>query len=197
MAGEQSKNLASAKPGHTCETGLHYEKGAAMPTTNPVEVMLQHNQWANRQMLKACAKLTSEQFRQRFEMGCGSLHDNLVHVLSSTRAWGDMLAGIEPRPRMDQDGSQWTANELLPINDELCTLFATVALAHPFAEIATSTKGGKKYSFPRGGVISHVMTHAMHHRAQCLNMLRQIGVDPLPPSSVVEWMLKVDSSATK
>ena len=27
----------------------------------------------------------------------------------------------------------------------------------------------------------------MHHRAQCLNMLRQLGVTPLPPSSVAEW----------
>jgi uncharacterized damage-inducible protein DinB len=31
------------------------------------------------------------------------------------------------------------------------------------------------------------MTHGMHHRAQCLNMLRRLGVQPLPPSSVAEW----------
>jgi uncharacterized damage-inducible protein DinB len=36
-------------------------------------------------------------------------------------------------------------------------------------------------------VLTHVTTHGMHHRAQCLNMLRQLGVTPLPPSSVTEW----------
>jgi uncharacterized damage-inducible protein DinB len=35
----------------------------------------------------------------------------------------------------------------------------------------------------------HVATHGMHHRAQCLNMLRQLGVNPLPPISVLEWIL--------
>jgi uncharacterized damage-inducible protein DinB len=44
----------------------------------------------------------------------------------------------------------------------------------------------------RGGVITHVATHGMHHRAQCLNMLRQLGVTPLPKSSVVEWMVTAD-----
>ena len=40
---------------------------------------------------------------------------------------------------------------------------------------------------------THTMTHGMHHRAQCLNMLRHLGVSPLPPSSVVEWARMVDS----
>ena len=44
----------------------------------------------------------------------------------------------------------------------------------------------------RGGVLTHVMTHGMHHRAQCLNMFRQLGVKG-PPSAVVEWMLMVDN----
>jgi len=34
----------------------------------------------------------------------------------------------------------------------------------------------------------------MHHRAQCLNMLRQLGVDPVPPSAVVEWIMMVDQA---
>ena len=35
--------------------------------------------------------------------------------------------------------------------------------------------------------LTHITTHGTHHRAQCLNMLRQLGVTPLPPSSVAEW----------
>ncbi|RMH26245.1 MAG: hypothetical protein D6693_07555 [Planctomycetota bacterium] len=41
-------------------------------------------------------------------------------------------------------------------------------------------------------MVTHVCTHGMHHRAQCLNMLRRLGVETLPPSSVVEWMLTAD-----
>ena len=49
-----------------------------------------------------------------------------------------------------------------------------------------------EYSFTRGGVLTHVATHGMHHRAQCLNMFRSLGIAPLPSNSVLEWMLMVD-----
>jgi uncharacterized damage-inducible protein DinB len=55
--------------------------------------------------------------------------------------------------------------------------------------VTTSEQGGNSYSFCRGGVITNVTTHGLHHHAQCLNMLRQLGVDPLPHSSVVEWIM--------
>ncbi|MCA9288067.1 MAG: LysR family transcriptional regulator [Phycisphaerales bacterium] len=57
-------------------------------------------------------------------------------------------------------------------------------------EIVTRTRDGKTYSFTRGAVVTHITTHGMHHRAQCLNMLRQLGVNPLPKSSVMEWSLE-------
>ena len=64
--------------------------------------------------------------------------------------------------------------------------------AHPLEENVTATRGGKSYTFTRGGVLTHVTTHGVHHRAQCLNMFRQLGVSPVPASSVLEWMRDVD-----
>ena len=42
-------------------------------------------------------------------------------------------------------------------------------------------------------MITHIATHGMHHRAQCLNMLKHLGVNPLPKSSVAEWTLAGDA----
>jgi uncharacterized damage-inducible protein DinB len=39
-----------------------------------------------------------------------------------------------------------------------------------------------------------VATHGVHHRAQCLNMLRHLGVKPLPLSSVAEWSRTADGA---
>jgi uncharacterized damage-inducible protein DinB len=55
------------------------------------------------------------------------------------------------------------------------------------------TRDGRTISMMRSAVIAHVATHGMHHRAQCLNMLRQLGVKPLPPSSVAEWAWMVEA----
>jgi len=56
-------------------------------------------------------------------------------------------------------------------------------------------RDGRTFDITRGAVVAHVTTHGMHHRAQCLNMLRQLGVSPLPPSSVVEWTWSGDAQA--
>jgi uncharacterized damage-inducible protein DinB len=46
---------------------------------------------------------------------------------------------------------------------------------------------GKTLTMTRAATFAHLATHNAHHRAQCLNMLKQLGVRPLPPSSVAEW----------
>jgi uncharacterized damage-inducible protein DinB len=160
-----------------------------MIPSDPTQVLLKHDRWATRQILDACAALSHEQFHRRFEMGPGSLHDTLTHMLSAMRLWGDLLAGRPFHARLDQDGAQRSVADLIALWDEITTDFATAAAGHPLADLVTRERNGKSYTFPRGGVITHVTTHDMHHRAQCLNMLRHVGVSPLPPSSIVEWMM--------
>jgi uncharacterized damage-inducible protein DinB len=164
-------------------------------TSNPFDILLAHDRWATEQILQACAGLTPEQFNRPFEMGRGSLHNTVAHLLAAMRAWNDMLNGREPGPRIDSDGKQHTAGELLSLLNEIAAEFSASARAHPLDGIVTRVRDGKTYTFTRGGVVTHVATHGMHHRAQCLNMLRHVGVKPLPPSSVLEWMNMVDSRA--
>jgi uncharacterized damage-inducible protein DinB len=156
-----------------------------MPTTNPIDILLSHDRWATQKLLEACAGLTEEQFHQRFDIGPGSLHDTTTHILGAMRRWGDMLAGREQRPRLE--GPRRSPAELLKLLDQIASDFAASANHYPVEEIVSGSRDGKTYTFPRGVVITHVATHGMHHRAQCLNMLRQLGVKALPPSDVIQW----------
>lgn len=164
-----------------------------MPTshaaTDPAEVLLTHDQWANEQLLDACASLTAEQLHQRFDMGLGSLHDTLAHIAGAHRGWTDVLTGGDPRSRIEQ-GGPYTLDQLRALLTETAAGFRTAALALPFDQQVTAERQGRTYTFTRGGILTHVATHGMHHRAQCLNMLRRLGVDPLPQSSVMQWMLQ-------
>lgn len=38
-----------------------------------------------------------------------------------------------------------------------------------------------------GGVIVHLATHGMHHRAQLLYLLRRLGVENLPEGDALTW----------
>ena len=162
-----------------------------MATSNPTDILLQHNLWANRQLIEASAKLTPEQFHQRFDMGPGSVHDTVTHVLGALRGWGDVLAQREPRPRLE--GTKRTPEEMLILLEEITADIAASVKSHPQDAIVTGSRGGKTYAFVRGTVITHVMTHGMHHRAQALNMLRQLDAKPVPMSSVLEWSFTVDA----
>ena len=162
-----------------------------MPTSDPVDLLLQTNHWANHQILDACRPLTDDQFHQNFEMGLGSLHDTVTHIIGAMRGWGDLIGGREQRPRLEADPPR-SIDELKALHDDIAADFANSATGHPTEEIVSGSRGGREYSFTRGAVVVHVATHGMHHRAQCLNMLRHLGVDPLPASSVMEWTMMAD-----
>ncbi len=161
-----------------------------MATSDPVTILLDHNHWANRQIAQACASLSEEQLHHRFEMGLGSLHDTLVHIAGAMKGWTDLLAGrpFGQRP----EGSRRSVAEITSMLDEAHADFLAHARTGPVDQMFTRERGGKSYTFARGAVLTHVTTHGMHHRAQCLNMLRQLGVSPLPSSSVMEWTFTGD-----
>jgi uncharacterized damage-inducible protein DinB len=152
---------------------------------------MQTHRWATANVLDACAGLSRDQFHRPFDMGPGSLHATTTHILGSTRAWGDMLAGRGLRERLESGGDR-SASELRALVDPICDALEDAVRAHPLDGPVTGERGGRSYTFTRGAVLTHVTTHGMHHRAQCLNMLRQIGIEKLPHAAVVEWMLMVD-----
>ena len=162
-----------------------------MPTSNPIEILLSHDKWATQKVIDACRDLTQEQFHQEFEMGLGTLHNSIVHIISAMYGWSDLLAQREARPRLEYD--ERSIEQLTELHNQTSEEFTKLALAHPVDEAVSGERGGRSYTFMRGAVVTHVTTHGMHHRAQCLNMLRQLGVESLPASSVVEWTMMADS----
>ena len=59
------------------------------------------------------------------------------------------------------------------------------------------TLAGHTHRFTLGAALVHVTTHGMHHRAQCLNMLRHLGVpgvsDRLPEIDPLDWQLNANA----
>ena len=160
----------------------------AMPQSDVIQILLSHDRWATAQLLDACSKLSEDQFHRRFEMGPGALHDTLAHILGAMGTWTDTLAGREPGPRIDFDGKRRTVDELRTLHEAVCDALAAEARRRALDEIVVrKLRDGTTRQFTRAAVLTHVATHGMHHRAQCLNMLRQLEVKPLPPSSVSEW----------
>jgi uncharacterized damage-inducible protein DinB len=144
--------------------------------------------------LLACEKLPDEQFRRKFDIGPGSLAATITHIIGAIRAWTDTSAQRPHRPRPEHSGIAYTPAQLMQLLNESEDEFIAISKAHPLDEIVKRTRDGVDYFFTRGAVIAHVATHGMHHRAQCLNMLKHLGVIPLPKSSVTEWTQAADAA---
>jgi predicted O-methyltransferase YrrM/uncharacterized damage-inducible protein DinB len=170
--------------------------GAATPDT--IEVLLAHNAWATRELLRACERLNDAQWHQRFDMGPGSLHDTLTHIVGAMLRWADRIDG-PPQPVRPsiEDGTQRSRAELRALLDDAEAALAASAARARQRGLDTAldvTLGGTPYRFTLNAMLAHVTTHGMHHRAQCLNMLRRLGAagisDALPDLDVLEWELK-------
>jgi uncharacterized damage-inducible protein DinB len=152
-----------------------------------------HNLWATDVLLRRCRTLTSEQFHQRFEIGLGSLHDTLRHIIGAMLRWADRIGERPLRDSIEKSGRTYSPDELRELlrqaHEDLFGVVRRVAadgrLNEKMQFVAPDTPA---YTFTRCSAIVHVATHGMHHRAQALNMLRRLGLPPLEMDlDTVEW----------
>ena len=159
-----------------------------MAESDPLRILLSHDRWATETLLDVCNGLPDDHFHRRFDIGPGSLHDTVTHMIGAIRTWTQTLAGGALGPRLEDDGQRRTPAELRSLFDGTWREFSAQVERGRLDETVTRRlRSGRTVQLTRGAVITHVATHGTHHRAQCLNMLRHLGVNPLPPSSVTEW----------
>ena len=165
-------------------------------TSDPYDILLGHNRWAIRTLLEKCEALTPEQFHQKFDIGPGSLHDTLSHTIGAVFRWSDRIEGVTLRPSIEgrKPGdhaspiTRRTPAVLKSLNEQACEGFARVVTlmkkGEHMGEVRTWTFGDESHRFTVAAAIIHVTNHGMHHRAQCMNMLKQLG--PIP-AGLVGW----------
>ena len=152
---------------------------------HPLDVLLAHDRWATEQVLHASATLDDGQLDRPFDIGHGSVRATLVHMLNVIEAWD---AGIARRTADDPVGAGASVAALTAAHARCYDRLAE-SCRGALDEVLHLSRGDVPMDAPRGAILTHVLTHGTHHRAQVLNMLRHLGVRPLPKSSVLEWML--------
>lgn len=155
--------------------------------------LLSHNEWATRVLIERCGQLSSEDYHREMEIGLGTLHKTCAHIVGVMFVWGNMVATNSPGELRDLSQVCKGPNELL---QELASAHSCLVnagnglresdhLDEVFEMVHPRTN--MRYRFTRGSMMTHVLTHGMHHRAQILQMLRQLGEKELPDVDVLEW----------
>lgn len=151
--------------------------------------MLQHDAWTTARLLDCARGLCDDQLDQRFEFGHASVRATFIHIIQNLCTWTDLMSGsVHPSPWIAPDAPIASLIEYQrEASDRLYRLGREIAdqgrLNETFVDTLDSPPRRKSF----GGGLLHLATHGMHHRAQLLIMLRQLGVQDLPEGDALGW----------
>jgi uncharacterized damage-inducible protein DinB len=152
--------------------------------------LLGHDAWTTRQLLLRCLELTDEQLDRRFDIGDRSLRQTFLHILENMEVWTDRM-GMRPGREDSAPAGLASVERLL---DRLT--LAAKELADVSRRIRDEGRLDQMFADPReeppiprplGGMIVHSITHSMHHRAQALYLMEQLGLTNLPAGDALDW----------
>jgi uncharacterized damage-inducible protein DinB len=156
--------------------------------------LLAHDAWTTRQLLLACRDLPDADLDRSFDMGPGSLRATFDHVIGTMESWADRI-GDRPKRRREPGAPSASVDDMLVrLDDAAADLRETaerVCAEGRLEEVMELTYEGTLYRFTRGIALVHVTTHGMHHRAQIINMLRQLGVAHEIEGDAITWELEM------
>lgn len=142
--------------------------------TNLLEKLFEHNNWANTQIIQACATLSNEQLDAEPDTAVkGNVRNTLWHLVDAQQ---DYLYQLTDEPAPFQWQSAPSFAELQQAADISGAGLLSLAGNVPGMPQAKIYKAG--YSIEPWILIVQAINHATEHREQIKSMLSALGVNP-------------------
>jgi uncharacterized damage-inducible protein DinB len=159
-----------------------------------------YNSWANNLLASAILSLTPEQQNAEVKSSFSSLHKTLLHMLDAENIWwqrmklaerinrpsdqfsGDTQEVISFLHKQDKDWVEWTASA------------SDAMLQHEFIYYNSKKE---KFKQPVCQMLLHLFNHGSYHRGQLVTILRQLGVEKIPPTDYIVWARKYEKPSVK
>ena len=144
-------------------------------------LLYKYNQWTNKKILDAVAKVTPEQFLAPASFPHGGLRSTLVHALFAEWIWRNRWEGTSPTVRLKPDD--------FPTFEALHARWAEEEkLLMAFVENVTEEKLNSKFSYkatdgtPHERILwqamVHLVNHGTQHKTEAAAMLTDFGQSP-------------------
>lgn len=154
--------------------------------------LLGHDSSTTRQLLDLAETLNDEQLDQEFDIGHRTVRRTFAHIIWNIECWTDLIQGKSVRSRPASNQPLTLLRERHDTGSSEFIRFARVIMdENRLDETFLDTLDDPPTKKSLGGVIVHLATHGMHHRAQLLIMLRRLGVEGLPEGDALSWELSL------
>ena len=153
---------------------------------------LGYEAWTLRHFIERCREVSSAQLHQQFDIGHGSVHDTLVHIIENIEVWTDLMRERPVRQLPPLDDAVDTYLERF---DAAMADFAGFArlleaegrLDEAYVDVLDDPPISKTF----GGTLLHVLTHTTVHRWEIQHMLQRLGVENLLEGDALGWERRV------
>src|SRR6185436_10124024 len=168
-----------------------------LPSTQTMKDLLSqlatYNIWANQKLLETILALPEEKQKQELPSSFKSLYTTVFHMWDAESIWWQRMKLHERiiRPSDNFNSSMKdVANGLLQQNQQWQEWVNTAT--EPILDHVFQYYNQKKESFkqPIFQMLLHVFNHGSYHRGQLVNMLRQLGIEKIPPTDFIVWSRK-------
>ena len=137
--------------------------------------LLEHNDWANLQIIRACAALSDEQLDAEPQSATmGSIRRTLTHLVASQQGYLSLLT-LLVEERLNTRPAFTELEESARISGQGLLALARDESSKPLKTQLQTTDG---YYVDPWVVMVQVINHATEHREQIKSMLSALGVTP-------------------
>jgi len=138
--------------------------------------------WARGRVHAAAAELSDESLDRTFEIGMGSVRATLLHIRTAEQWWFENWT-LGPGRLFPPSDARVPVAEIARLFEETRTARDRFLDGLTDADLLRPTtampRPGVYRTFPLGVTMLQLCCHGTHHRAQVLNMFRQLGA-PVP-----------------
>jgi len=146
-----------------------------------IQTLYGYNQWSNRRILDATAKLSPEQFLARSEHPHRYLRGVLTHTLFAEWIWLKRWQGESPATRLNPDDFhtfdslrlRWAEEE-----EKLMQFVGSLSEERLNAPFYYTSTEDAKYENILWESMAHVVNHGMQHRSEAAAILTELGSSP-------------------
>jgi len=151
-----------------------------------------HNLWANKKIIETANLLSEEQINTEIVSSFPSVYKTFLHLMEVEYVWWERLKLTE-----HDTPSGWFTGDFTELSKKLLELSRQwqewiesaneVNITHVFAY-----QNSKKEHFkqPVYEMLLHLFNHQTFHRGQIITMLRQLGLDKIPPTDFIVFSRK-------
>lgn len=150
-----------------------------------------YNLWANKTLLAKLGVVSFEILHKETESSFGSIYKTLVHLMEVEEIWWQRLKLQDhvQMPDKDPDGNmELVSTKLLTLSkhwSEWVTESNEKNLTHVFAYYNSKKEFFKQ---PVNEVLLHLFNHQTYHRGQIVTMLKQNGIEKIPPTDFMVFI---------